>query len=79
MSERRQEPRFDSRPDTHQHIAHVRGLLDGAAGDMIRRGHVHDEPDGVMLRAVRYSGDPNSNLESSGLTSLNVSTREAPT
>lgn len=33
---------YDSRPDTHEHIANVRALLLGAAGDLTRRAHVHD-------------------------------------
>lgn len=32
----------DSRPDTHEHIAQVRGLLLGVAADLTRRAHVHD-------------------------------------
>lgn len=34
---------FDSRVETQEHIAQVRGLLLGAAGDLIGRGHRHDE------------------------------------
>lgn len=34
--------RFDSRPDTHEHIATVRGLVNGVAIDLLDRGHRHD-------------------------------------
>lgn len=33
---------YDSRPSTHEHIAQVRGLVLGAAQDLIRRAHRHD-------------------------------------
>lgn len=33
---------YDSRPETYEHIARVRGLLLEAAGDLLRRGHEHD-------------------------------------
>jgi hypothetical protein len=33
---------YDSRPDTHEHIAQVRGLLLGAAADLTERAHRHD-------------------------------------
>ena len=33
---------YDSRPDTHEHIAQVRGLLLGVAQDLIARAHRHD-------------------------------------
>lgn len=33
---------IDSRPDTCEHIAQVRGLLLGVAGDLVGRGHRHD-------------------------------------
>jgi len=33
---------YDSRPDTHEHIAQVRGLLLGVAGDLTERAHRHD-------------------------------------
>ncbi|MBZ9712192.1 DUF5662 family protein [Deinococcus multiflagellatus] len=33
---------YDSRPDTHAHIAEVRGLLLAAVQDLTRRAHVHD-------------------------------------
>lgn len=32
----------DARPDTYDHIGQVRGLLLGAANDLLRRGHRHD-------------------------------------
>jgi len=34
---------YDSRPDTHEHICEVRGLLLVAAQDLTRRAHVHDQ------------------------------------
>lgn len=34
---------FDSRPDTHEHIAHVRGLLNEVIRDLLHRAHVHDQ------------------------------------
>ena len=34
---------YDSRPDTYEHIARVRGLLMAAAEDLLWRAHVHDE------------------------------------
>lgn len=37
------EPTYDSRPDTHQHITEVRGLLLIVANELIRRAHVHDQ------------------------------------
>lgn len=33
---------YDSRPDTHEHIAQVRGLVLGVARDLIYRAHRHD-------------------------------------
>lgn len=33
---------YDSRPDTHEHIAQVRGLVLGAAADLTERAHRHD-------------------------------------
>lgn len=33
---------YDSRPDTHEHIGQVRGLLLGAANDLTARAHYHD-------------------------------------
>jgi hypothetical protein len=33
---------YDSRPDTHEHIAQVRGLVLGVAGDLTERAHRHD-------------------------------------
>lgn len=33
---------YDSRPDTHEHIGEVRGLLLGAVQDLLRRAHEHD-------------------------------------
>lgn len=33
---------YDSRVDTHEHIAQVRGLVLGAAHDLTKRAHVHD-------------------------------------
>lgn len=33
---------FDSRHETHEHIAQVRGLLLGAAQELLLRGHRHD-------------------------------------
>jgi hypothetical protein len=33
---------YDSRPDTHEHIAQVRGLLLGVARDLTNRAHRHD-------------------------------------
>ena len=33
---------YDSRPDTYQHIAEVRGLLFGVAMELLGRGHLHD-------------------------------------
>lgn len=33
---------IDSRPDTHEHIAQVRGLVLGAALDLTARAHRHD-------------------------------------
>lgn len=33
---------YDSRPETHEHIAQVRGLLMGVAHDLEMRAHVHD-------------------------------------
>lgn len=33
---------FDSRPDSHEHIAQVRGLVLGAAAELTRRAHQHD-------------------------------------
>jgi Family of unknown function (DUF5662) len=33
---------YDSRPDTHEHIAQVRGLVLGAAADLTKRAHRHD-------------------------------------
>lgn len=36
------EQSYDSRPETSAHIAQVRGLLLGAAGDLVSRGHRHD-------------------------------------
>jgi hypothetical protein len=33
---------YDSRPDTHEHIAQVRGLVLGAAADLTKRAHAHD-------------------------------------
>jgi hypothetical protein len=33
---------YDSRPDTHEHIAEVRGRLLDVAADLTRRAHVHD-------------------------------------
>jgi hypothetical protein len=35
-------PAYDSRPDTYEHIAEVRGLLLNAATDLLQRAHVHD-------------------------------------
>lgn len=34
---------YDSRPDTHAHIAEVRGLMLLAVADLTRRAHVHDQ------------------------------------
>lgn len=33
---------YDSRPETYQHISHVRGYLTRVATDLLRRGHEHD-------------------------------------
>jgi len=33
---------YDSRPDTHEHIAQVRGLVLGVAANLIERAHRHD-------------------------------------
>lgn len=33
---------YDSRPDTHEHIGQVRGLLLGVAADLTTRAHGHD-------------------------------------
>ena len=33
---------YDSRPDTHEHIAQVRGLVLGVAADLTERAHRHD-------------------------------------
>lgn len=33
---------YDSRPDTHEHIAQVRGLVLGVAADLTARAHRHD-------------------------------------
>ena len=33
---------YDSRPDTHEHIAQVRGLVLGVAADLTKRAHSHD-------------------------------------
>ena len=33
---------YDSRPDTHEHIAQVRGLVLGVAGELTERAHRHD-------------------------------------
>ena len=33
---------YDSRPDTHEHIATVRGLVLGVAADLTERAHRHD-------------------------------------
>jgi hypothetical protein len=33
---------YDSRPDTHEHIAQVRGLVLGVAADLTNRAHRHD-------------------------------------
>src|SRR4051794_26243955 len=33
---------YDSRPDTHEHIAQVRGLVLGAAANLTERAHRHD-------------------------------------
>jgi hypothetical protein len=33
---------YDSRPDTHEHIGQVRGLLLGVAADLTGRAHRHD-------------------------------------
>lgn len=33
----------DSRLETHQHIAEVRGLLLGSAMELMGRGHIHDQ------------------------------------
>jgi hypothetical protein len=33
---------YDSRPDTHEHIAQVRGLVLGVAGNLTERAHQHD-------------------------------------
>jgi len=38
----RVEAGYDSRPDTHEHIANVRGLLLGVAKDLLIRAHRHD-------------------------------------
>jgi hypothetical protein len=34
--------RYDSRVDTHEHIAMVRGLVSAAAADLLKRAHRHD-------------------------------------
>jgi hypothetical protein len=34
---------FDSRPDTHEHIGQVRGLVLGVVGNLIDRAHRHDQ------------------------------------
>jgi uncharacterized protein DUF5662 len=33
---------YDSRPDTHEHIGQVRGLLLGVAANLTKRAHCHD-------------------------------------
>ena len=33
---------YDSRPDTHEHIATVRGLLLGVVAELLERAHRHD-------------------------------------
>lgn len=33
---------YDSRPETNEHIAQVRGLMLGVAGELVGRGHRHD-------------------------------------
>lgn len=60
---------MDSRPDTHEHIAQVRGLLLGGACDLIERSHRHDrsklaEPElsifnkyTAQLRTLEYGSD----------------------
>lgn len=34
---------YDSRPDTYEHIGQVRGLMLGAAKNVLDRAHVHDQ------------------------------------
>lgn len=60
---------YDSRPDTHEHIAQVRGLLLGVAQELTIRAHRHDrsklsEPELAVfdrvtprLRASTYESD----------------------
>jgi hypothetical protein len=60
---------YDSRPDTHEHIAQVRGLVLGVAEDLIERAHRHDrskleEPERAVfdrvtpqLRATTYGSE----------------------
>jgi hypothetical protein len=59
----------DSRPDTYEHIGEVRGLVLGAAADLMRRAHIHDasklvEPEvsvfdevSPRLRKLTYGSD----------------------
>lgn len=63
------EPGYDSRPDTHEHIAVVRGLLLGAVKELLDRAHRHDrsklqEPERSVfdeatpkLRELEYGSD----------------------